>query len=363
MKKQKIYEDGKGRNYHPSSNNHIFQEFAINLMGNKQIKPVTEKEPDRNPAYHPINLEYAKEKIHQSETNVWLEKTHRAAKKSMSLYNFVVEFFNELDTSRCGKLKGEKLLESLVYLGIATDPLVIRRTLCLIYKCKDLTTLRITCKDFTELFKNDSKTDRILKQLNENCVSAREGKARKNVESIAKIETSSSIFKKNTERNSAHNATGIKFVRNYEENLITINEHLEIITGWWKELDTRGINQVPIDDVIEYFLTIGLAKDQNESKTLISSQIGAKANLIFDEFQQIFAKSMLKGALFNLSQRLSDEKFADKEMSSGFKLLSYQRALLLSGVKCPNSDITEEEGAKTVHAIEKFNHQTNRAQK
>ena len=46
---------------------------------------------------------------------------------------------------------------------------------------------------------------------------------------------------------------------------------------------------------------------------------------------------MLKGALINLSKRLYSGNFASAEMSSAYQLGCYKRALILSGVRCPNS--------------------------
>ena len=84
------------------------------------------------------------------------------------------------------------------------------------------------------------------------------------------------------------------------------------------------------------------------------STLGQKSVLSFRDFQQLFAKSMLKGAFFNLSRRLFEGNYAEKEMSAGLKMSAYQRALLLSGIKCPNSTISIEEGQRIVTALEKF---------
>ena len=60
---------------------------------------------------------------------------------------------------------------------------------------------------------------------------------------------------------------------------------------------------------------------------------------------------------------MTKENTSTKDMSSGYKLVCYRRALIMSGVKCPNSEISEEEGAKAISAIEKYNYQTNKYQK
>ena len=64
---------------------------------------------------------------------------------------------------------------------------------------------------------------------------------------------------------------------------------------------------------------------------------------------------MLKGALVNLSKNLSSDNYSSKEISQQFNLSAYQRALMISGIKCHTSDIPVEEGINAMSAIEKHN--------
>lgn len=342
MKKQKIRDDGD--KVGKLKSDHFFNVFAPSFFSNEKVVEIQEKEAGVRREYHPVNLESAKEKLQNDNMNAWLRQKKVGKNESVNLYQFVIEFFNELDTDKCGKLKGEKLLESLVYLGIASDPSAIRRTLCLIYKCKNLKNLKINSKHFIGLFKNDWKTDKLLKCLNEKCQKVKVGQKSK------LFGESASGFNRTNTSQFRGNINGKE-----QEQMVTINEHIELIGNWWKFLDKNSTNQVKSIEVIQLFISESLAADKNEAKTLINPQGAVKPSMVFDDFQQVFAKSMLKGALLNLSKRMAVGEYSNKELSPGFRLQSYQRALILSGVNCPNSEITEEEGSKTISAIEKYN--------
>ena len=357
MKKQKIFEDGK-KLKKPKSD-HFFGVFAPSLMQTEKITETLERETQPMPSYHPINLASAKEKLMNTSISAWAKNKACSNSDSQNLFQFLIEFFNELDEDKCGKLKGEKLLESLVYLGVASDPGVIGRTLCLIYKCDNIKKLRINSKNFIELFRNDHKTDKLLECLNLICVKLKPNVKTSRVlpEDKGKIDEVLMGFNKSMRSNiSASMQLQVPpSGNNSSDALVTINEHIELIKSWWKVLDRTNKNQVKVVELIAFLIAIGIAADKNEAKTLIFSQVIGKDTIVFDDFQQIFAKSMLKGALLNLSKRMAVGEYSNKEMSTGFRLQSYQRALILSGSNCPNSEISEEEGAKTIFAIKKYN--------
>lgn len=106
-------------------------------------------------------------------------------------------------------------------------------------------------------------------------------------------------------------------------------------------------------------IDLNIVEDVNAGVKLIRQFSGADLSLTYEDFQRIFAKSMLKGAFMKLSQRLVDGNFSCKEMSPSFKLTSYQRSLIMSGIKCPNSEISIKEGTNALQAIEKYKNNEN----
>ena len=358
MKKQKASEEKhKGIQ---SKSDLAFNNLAASLLNRSQKVLKEEEKISYKPCIVGIEPSKISEVIHTNAVKNWLKKTGVKPQKTLNTHQFAMDFFRQLDTHKTGEIEGENLLKSLLRFGIASDPTVLRRTLCLIFKSNHLNSLKINSQDFIGLFKAESRTDRILKKLNEHSLNERENKQRKiDLENKIKNETSTSFSNAKIDPSKAFaKSLGLLIKNNnYEKhaNLITINEHLDIIIAWWKSLENNELNAVSIDIVIKLFVTIGIATDRNDSRSMIFSQLGVKSSINYDEFQQLFAKSMLKGALLNLSRRLFGGKFASEEMSSEFKLSAYQRALMMSGVKCPNSEISMEEGASTMLAIEKYN--------
>ena len=101
-------------------------------------------------------------------------------------------------------------------------------------------------------------------------------------------------------------------------------------------------------------VSLSIAADKNESRSMVLSQIEAKNFLNFDDFLKIFAKSMLKGAVLGLSKKVQNSKIIEKEIPDGLKIPTYKRASIMSGVQCPNSEITENEGIQTLNDIKTY---------
>lgn len=340
MKKQKAIEN---KNKEVQNKSDIsFHNLAASLLNTSQRVLKTEEKANYKPSINALQSAECNEIVHKKSVEKWLMKKGLKPKKTLNSHQFALEFFKQLDTKKTGEIEGETLLKSLLTLGVANDPLVLKRTLCLIFKKNHLSNLKIKSQEFVGLMKNEAKNDRILKKLNEFCLAERKSK------SPVDVQKTNQLLKATMEIMLKKTLTG-------PSGLVTINEHLEMIKQWWKSFDNNEINAVSVDNVVRLFVTIGMATDRNDSRSLIFSQLGVKSAINFDEFQQLFAKSMLKGALSNLSKRLSTGNYASQEMSSDFKLSSYQRALMMSGVKCPNSEISVEEGMNTMAAIEKYN--------
>ena len=273
------------------------------------------------------------------------------------LIKFATEFFKELDKNNTGKLSGNCLLESLISLGIATDSYVLAETLSMIFQCNDINNLQITEQDFLSIFRFEVINDLILEQLNENSISERKKQKALSTRHIRLKSADSgnkatNLFKARLALSLAgHDLSEIE--RNSQK-MITINEHLAIIENLWNKFYTNGEDGANVLTICEIFKFFKIFQDNFECKKYIYSILGQVQNLSYREFQQLFAKSMIKGAFVNLSKRLFEGNYAEKEMSSGFKISAYQRALLMSGVKCPNSNISIEEGQRIVAAVEKL---------
>ena len=357
MKKQKaVDEKNKGTK---NKSDKIFNELAFSVINSSSTKLNDEKKTFKHSA-QTLNESKASDILYATTVNKWLHKKGLKSKKTFNFHKFALDFFKQLDQGNTREIEGEALLKSLLNFGIASDPTILRRTLGLIFKTNHFSSLKINSQDFVNLFKIEPRTDKILKRLNEICIEERENKSHKFNPKVR-----NSVDNSEDPNNTLKTSIGLLLKKQVRKanTLITINEYLDMISVWWKSLDQRSLSVVPTEDVIKLFVTQGIASDRNDSRNLIFSQLGVKPNITFDEFQQLFAKSLLKGALLNLSKRLSEGKYSDELMSPEFQLTSYQRALMMSGIKCSNSDISVEEGLSTLLAIQKYNLQTNNNEK
>lgn len=306
----------------------------------------------RNKSFSSTQAEF---KIKDFNNKAWMSKHNARNNDEGLLMKFAAEFFTEMDKNALGAIPGNILLEALLSLGIATDSDVLRDTLAMIFHCSDLEKFQIGQQDFLSMFRSDVITDLILEQLNENSLAERK-KVKVLTQRKAKIKSANGknrailTFKK---RLALAMSGGEADIEKNLSTIITINEHLAVIEKLWEKycLTDEGITILTACQVFKYFK---IFQDNFECKKYIISVLGQVQSFRFKDFQQLFAKSMLKGAFANLSKRLFEENYAEKEMSSGFKISAYQRALLMSGVRCPNSNISIQEGERIVTALEKF---------
>lgn len=312
------------------------------------------QKPSSSPMKTAKRLKSAISKVNNYNSKQWMIKHNSRNNDEGNLINFACEFFSILDYQNNNKINGSQLLSQLLSLGIATDSLVLKETLSIIFECKDVEDLNISLQDFLSLFRPDLVTDLILKQLNEFASNHRKkSRVLKQIHKKMKIlgECRFSIFSA-TQKLKVIPKDLIEIKD--DEKMITINEHLEVVKKLWNKFYKQNDDGLSLAAVCEVFKYFKIFQDNFECKKFVLSILGKVGNLWFRDFQRLFAKSMLKGAFVNLSKRLFEGNYADKEMSPEFKISSYQRALLMSGVKCPNSGISIEEGQMTVNALEKY---------
>lgn len=353
MKKQKIAQEGKST--YILKSNHLFTHFAPTLVFSDNCN-TNDYETEAANLDH-INPFNSKKKNQQSVLS-----GKKETRKQSDLQVFALELFKDLCEERGKKIKGEKLLESLVYLGIAADPLVIRKTLCLIFKCNSLGELVLDSSDFLEIFKSDPRTDKILKRLDEVSLTIKTAKTQKfqrTRDKVIYIDTASSLFTNKTSTKTSPRQNPATLIINPESKpdrncTIAISDHFDLIKKWWSEFKSDIKDQAPIDQVCTLLVSNFIASDKKDAKQLIVSYTENKQNISFNEFQQIFAKSMLKAAFINLFKRLTDKNFVDSDVPSRLNLLKYKRNLFMSASKYPCLDISEEEGNIVMSAIEKY---------
>lgn len=324
--------------------------------GQTEVTKNTESKISPRTKSRELSLTEAASKIYEYNNKIWMQKHNSRNNAESLLINFANEFFKQLDVGGAGVVNGKHLVENLLSLGIATDSYVLRETLSLIFNCEDVYDANISAQDFIALFRRDVVADKILKVLNESALNERKKNKVLNqrVKNWKGTESESplSFFKlKLTMSLAGHEQH--ELIKKSQD-IITINEHLYIIEKLWKKFFKDGDDGISLLTACEAFKHFKIFQDNFECKKFIISSLGQANFLTYHDFEQLFAKSMIKGSFLNLSKRLGKGNFAAKEMSPGFRLGAYQRALLMSGIRCPNSNIPVEEGEKIVTALEKF---------
>ncbi|CAG9331687.1 unnamed protein product [Blepharisma stoltei] len=350
-----------------STSDNLFYELAGHVM-NIHKEETRAKTPDNNhykPTLNNLSFESAQQKLAQSSIDFWLKKRGIGKETKYDLNHFSTALFEQLDINGVGYLEGEAVLQSLLRLGIATDPTILRKTLGLSFRTNSLKTLKIHLHDFKTLFKSDGRTNSILTRMNELSLEERENKSRRTskTERNSDYEDDSSIISSKGNKKESwfklfkigfgRQLTGSDFGKKKLDSIVTINEHEDLIKKWWKEIDPNEKNQVTINEVALKLAELKFAPNRNESKRIIYGIIGIKSHVSNTQFHQIFAKSMLIGSLLNLSNRLFEEN-SNPSTANSLKISSYQRSLIMSGIRCPNSDISIEEGSNTIKAVEKY---------
>ncbi|CAG9325413.1 unnamed protein product [Blepharisma stoltei] len=313
--------------------------------------------PNYRPTFTNTSLENAFQRVHESDMGSWLKKRGISRLDENLYQNFSSALYEQLDTKQRGQIEGEELIKALLMLGIASDPEVLRKTLCMILKKDTLKDTYVALDDFKSLFRSNIYTDRILEILNSLALSERNKVKDNDKLDLGENCDEFSFFRSKTFvlsfLNKISKGTDIKIKQKLDLN-ITINEHQRLLEKWWAEIDPKKTNKINIQNVAKKLIVLNIAEDVNVGIKLIRKNSGADTTVSFEQFQRIFAKSMLKGSFIKLAQRLIDGNFACKEMSPLFKLTSYQRSLIMSGIKCPNSEISVKEGTNALQAIEKY---------
>ena len=193
----------------------------------------------------------------------------------------------------------------------------------------------------------DRKTDNILDKLNYSCEKSR----------IKRFSPSpgikllkSSIFEPEVQK------TQLKSDKTGKKSLITITmaDHPTVINDWWKEIDLRNENFVQADEVALLLVEKGIVANTLDAKRMLGPSEHKHGKVSYQQFQQVFSRSMLKGALSSLVGRLSEGPLSKPYFTVSMKLSAYKRKLLIARIRPDEGQITRAEGENALKAIEKY---------
>ena len=90
---------------------------------------------------------------------------------SRAFVDFLRQLFDALDEDESGALTPDEIIFPLLAYGLCPDAHYIETAFQVIFHCTDLSKIVIEREEFVSMFKEDSKTDRILQFLHANASS------------------------------------------------------------------------------------------------------------------------------------------------------------------------------------------------
>ena len=301
-----------------------------------------------------FNASYAKViqiQAAEQQAKNWAERIEPSKKvKNSALVDLLKALFNSLEVDSQGKVRGLKLVEQLIFLGLATEPaslikVIIIKILCAAYKEPEISRLKLSLDDLLLFCSGDRKTDYILEKLNTN---AEKIKQKFIFSNQIKIQFGISMFGTHKKSKTLSNVSKNNFAG------ITMADHLTVINDWGKEMDLANENYVDSDEVAHKLVEKGICGNALDAKRMLGPAENKLGKISYQQFQQVFARSMLKGALSSLVGRLSEGPFAKPYFTVSMKLSAYKRKLLIARINPDDGQITKAEGENALRAIEKY---------
>jgi hypothetical protein len=178
------------------------------------------------------------------------------------------------------------------------------------------------------MFKEDSKTDHILKYLDLNA-RALLGNHENREKNTARCESAPlqplNPFRSGREDEELRQR--FKFC--------TVEEHVKLLRTWWQGLKSPQ-DLSHISKVADFLSEQNLAPNKHEGMRMLRD-ITTASYLNYFEFEKIFIKSIFKAALMNLAAGLNNGELEVTDASLRLKISNYQRALMLKGTS-PDGD-------------------------
>ena len=260
------------------------------------------------------------------EQHAWMRRRKMEIREEDQVTGCIHALFELIDSKRVGSIEGTEFVTQLLSLGLTNDPITIVKLLKMSFG-EDIATLQLTKNDLLKFCKGNRRIDHILTIL---------------TKSIQKPHLTP---EPNSESKSSHSP---RRAPNYP----TLTEYLDLIKNYWLEMDRDIRECVKKEQVQAKLLTHRFAPDILEAKKMVS---GSGESVSFDQFQALFARCILKGALIALDQKLLQLTPAPGGFSTALKISTYKRRLLLAGLDSRHRSLqSQQQGATAIRALELF---------
>lgn len=204
------------------------------------------------------------------------------------------------------------------------------------FHCKDTDLIVVEREEFVNMFREDSKTDRILKYLDLNTKTF--AKRTEKAKSPNRSETAppEQLYKNNYE-------TAPKLI------YCKIEGYIRMLKVWWSQLHPIS-DMVHISRIGDFLAEKSLVSNKHEGIRIIK-EVSYSNSISYHEFEKVFLKAIFKASLMNLAAGLNNGELGEADASLRLKLSSYQRFLMING---NNPDFEFKLGRNTLQAINKY---------
>ena len=106
--------------------------------------------------------------------------------------------------------------------------------------------------------------------------------------------------------------------------------------------DVGFVTEIPLKVVLNWLVKEGVALDRDKAKLVVKSEIGTLSQeddglLLYDEFNRIFCRGVIKQALINISQKFEGEMMRKgpefEALPLDRKIESYSRSYMIKNIK------------------------------
>lgn len=278
--------------------------------------------------------------------------------------DLVEAIFHTLDEDNSGYIRAVDLVEQIIGLGLANDPAMIINVtyiqiLCTVFKQKDFLKLNLTLDQLLAFVFGDRRSDYILRRLDK---LAEEEISRNKLSEKSSIifKPASSVLVESAKRSMSMSPKLYLDFNRHTLNLTnkprsnSCTNHIELLKKWWKELDPLGRGFADVTEVANKLVEKQLVGNIFEGRKILGILDNKVVIVTTLQFNQVFARSMIKGALINLSKRLATGSFSNPYFTPLMRMSLYKRKLIISKYKLGSEDISRTEGESATRAIESF---------
>ena len=268
-------------------------------------------------------------KAAEFEQHLWMKRRKKEHKCDEPLIrtdmsDCISALFELMNTKKVESIEGVEFVSQLLSLGLSSDPRTLVRLLEMSFE-EDIATLQLTRSDLLKFCKGTRRSDHILAVL---------------TQMIQKSQP-------HTEEAALTSPRAAK-----SSFMPSLRDYMSLIHKLWDEfeLDIRGLTR---KEHIESKVTeLHMVPDLFEAKKMMSL---APEWVSFEGFSALFARSILKGALIELDQKLGKMNPTTGNCSTALKISTYKRRLLLAGINSTRRNPkSHQQGATALRALEQF---------